>query len=561
MKSFKTAIIAGALALVAVIATVIVLTSGSSGYGLYISSVSGDVVISNAEGTTQAAAETFLATGDALTVNAGGSCTLIYRTRDNYDQNYIVLEPATQVLATGKYTGKSDDELYLNRGSVMVSALNKSKKNIIIRTASASVTTKDAAMRIAYELGEGTTTTLAASFGGSSEIQLYDALGNAVDRDGMKLQSPEVLGEGLSAKVVSSGDVPSFEYLNIKTDLSAYNADTLKELLTISAFHDGMLSFTAAEIKAAYDAAPTEAPADEPEVPEESVTEETTVTTVPETSETEETTIPSEETTVTTTTPAQTTTAYTTTTAATTQAPQTTAQTTSTASGKMITVYVIIDDEITMQEVPYGGNATQPADPVVEGKRFVGWDGSFTNITEETTISAIFEDDASVTTASTSVTFDTTETTTSDSRMFTVTVVVNGNATTQQVAYGGSAVLPAVNIPGYVFMGWDRSPDNITENCTITAILVPDGSTTDTSATTYTVTFVVDGVSYPVTVSAGSSAVAPVSPHHQQQGSDLYRLGHRFQQRYPRPDSYCTFPVIQSFYQSYSSAVPYGAVD
>lgn len=512
MKSFKTAIIAGALALVAVIATVIVLTSGSSGYGLYISSVSGDVVISNAEGTTQAAAETFLATGDALTVNAGGSCTLIYRTRDNYDQNYIVLEPATQVLATGKYTGKSDDELYLNRGSVMVSALNKSKKNIIIRTASASVTTKDAAMRIAYELGEGTTTTLAASFGGASEIQLYDALGNAVDRDGMKLQSPEVLGEGLSAKVVSSGDVPSFEYLNIKTDLSAYNADTLKELLTISAFHDGMLSFTAAEIKAAYDAAPTDAPADEPEVPEESVTEETTVTTVPETSETEETTIPSEETTVTTTTPAQTTTAYTTTTAATTQAPQTTAQTTSTASGKMITVYVIIDDEITMQEVPYGGNATQPADPVVEGKRFVGWDGSFTNITEETTISAIFEDDASVTTASTSVTFDTTETTTSDSRMFTVTVVVNGNATTQQVAYGGSAVLPAVNIPGYVFMGWDRSPDNITENCTITAILVPDGSTTDTSATTYTVTFVVDGVSYPVTVSAGSSAVAPVSP-------------------------------------------------
>ena len=512
MKSFKTAIIAGALALVAVIATVIVLTSGSSGYGLYISSVSGDVVISNAEGTTQAAAETFLATGDALTVNAGGSCTLIYRTRDNYDQNYIVLEPATQVLATGKYTGKSDDELYLNRGSVMVSALNKSKKNIIIRTASASVTTKNAAMRIAYELGEGTTTTLAASFGGTSEIQLYDALGNAVDRDGMKLQSPEVLGEGLSAKVVSSGDVPSFEYLNIKTDLSSYNADTLKELLTISAFHDGMLSFTAAEIKAAYDAAPTEAPADEHEVPEESVTEETTVTTVPETSETEETTIPSEETTVTTTTPAQTTTAYTTTTAATTQAPQTTAQTTSTANGKMITVYVIIDDEITMQEVPYGGNATQPADPVIEGKRFVGWDGSFTNITEETTISAIFEDDASVTTASTSVTFDTTETTTSDSRMFTVTVIVNGQATTQQVAYGGSAVLPAVNIPGYVFMGWDRSPDNITENCTITAILVPDGSTTDTSATTYTVTFVVDGVSYPVTVSAGSSAVAPVSP-------------------------------------------------
>lgn len=523
MKSFKIAIITGALALAAVITTIIVLSTGNTGYGLYISSVSGDVTISNTSDSTTApaAAEGYLKTGDILTVNPGATCTLIYRTRDNYDENYIVLEPSTQVFATGKYTGKSDEELFLNRGSVIVSALKKSKRNVTIRTESASVTTAGAAMRISYLLDEGSNTTLAASFGGSSEIQMFDSQGTPVDRNGVKLMSeaPEILGDGLSAKVIgSSSEVPKFEYLNLPTVLTDYSASVLRELLTVSAFHE--LSFSAADIKAAYDAAPAEGTPDT-EQPEETTTApEASETTVPETTVTE--TESTEETTTVTTTeaPVTTTTVYTTTAYTTTQSPQTTAaETTSTASGKTVTVYIIIDDEILTQEVPYGGNATKPANPVIEGKKFIGWDGSFENITEETTISAIFEEDSEfVTTASTSVTFDTTASDVSE-KMLTVTIVVNGEYSTQQVKYGGSVTLPAVNIPGYIFMGWDRSPDNITEDCTITAILLPDGSAvTDSSTVTYTVTFMVDGVAYPVKVAAGTSAVAPVVPTINSQG-------------------------------------------
>ncbi len=519
MKSFKIAIITGALALAAVIATVIVISTGNTGYGLYISSVSGDVTISNSsDGTnTPASAEGYLKTGDILTVNQGGACTLIYRTRDNYDENYIVLEPSTQIFATGKYTGKSNDELYLNRGSVIVSSLNKSKRNIVIRTESASVTTAGAAMRISYDLGEDSNITLAASFGGSSEIQMFDPQGNPVDRDGIKLmsESPEILGDGLSAKVISSsGNVPKFMYLNLPTVLSDYSANVLRELLTVSAFHE--LAFSAADIKAAYDAAPAE-PSTDMQQPEETVTE-SSVTTVSETASVTETETETEAATTTVTTAETyitTTTAYTTTAYATTTQPaQTTTAAEVTSGSDLITVYIIIDDEIQTQEVPYGGNAVQPADPVIAGKKFIGWDSSFENITEETTISAIFEDDSEyVTTASTEVTFDTSATDISAEKMLTVTISVNGQYSTQQVKYGGSVTLPAVNIPGYVFMGWDRSPDNITEDCTITAILVPDSNAvTDSSTVTYTVTFMVDGMAYPVKVAEGSSAVAPVVP-------------------------------------------------
>ncbi|MCM1524269.1 MAG: InlB B-repeat-containing protein [Ruminococcus sp.] len=518
MNSFKTAIIAGAAALAVLIATIVVVTNGNSAYGLYISSVSGNVTVSNSSDGTNAAAsaDTFLKSGDVLTVNDGASCTVIYRTRDNFDENYVVLEPSTQVFVTGKFTGKSDDELYLNRGAVLVSSLEKAKRNVIVRTENASVTTAEAAVRIEYELGDEHTDTLIASFGGAAKIQMYDAFGNPISRDGTVMQSslPEDLGNGLSAKIVS-GDVPKYDYLNIPTVLEDYKAKVLRELLTVSAFHE--LAFSSADIKAAYDAAPSDetgtADTDTPPVTEQ-ITESVTAVTTPA----EETTETVSET-VTTAVPVQTTAAPRTTTAApatTTVPPATTAppETTTTADDRMITISILIDDEIITQEVPYGGNAVQPDDPVVEGKRFIGWDGSFDNITEEIIISAIFEDDGSLpstTAADTEITF----TVTSDPvNTLTVTVSVNGSITTQQVVYGGSAVLPAVSIPGYIFMGWDRSPDNITENCTITAILVPDSSDSifSSDAKTYTVTFIVDGVPYPVTVTEGSGAVAPVSP-------------------------------------------------
>jgi len=500
MKTYKTAIVTGAIALIAVIATVIILNLGSSGSGLYIAAVSGDVLVSTSDGASEAAAaDAQLSSGDILTVNEGGSARLVYRSKGNSnDENYIVLEPSTQVFVTGEFNGKSDSELFLNRGAVFVSSLNDCSANVTVRTESSAYTTKKAVMRIAYEMGDTQTLTKAVSFGGSSEISLYNSMGEPVDRNGYKLQSesPEILGEGRTA-VVISGDVPSFDSLNVPAALSDYNAATLRELFTASSF--GELAFSADEIKTAYDNAPDDTPAETETTPAET---EMTLPTETETTPTE-TTVPeavTEETTTTTpftTVPQTTTTPYTTTTARpTTTAAQTTttaAQTTTVSETRYVSVYIIIEDEIIAQEVEYGGNASQPSVPEIPGKKFIGWDGDFSNITEETTITAIFEDDPSTTTAVTTApdsddVFTTTSDTAASQQTFTVTISINGQITTQQVAYGESASLPAVNVPGFTFLGWEGDGSYVTSDITITAILVPDPTYDGTSQTTATVT-------------------------------------------------------------------------
>lgn len=539
MKAFKPAIITGTIALIAVIVTIIVITTGNASYGLYISSVSGNVNISNPNSgiSEDAVIDRKLELGDVITVNDGGSCTVIYRTRDNYDENYAVLEPSTQVFVTGEFNSKGDSEIYLNRGAVLVSSLEKAKSNIIVRTENSSVTTKDAAIRVQYETGEDKSTSV-ASFGGNSAIQLYSIVGTPVDRDGNSAELPEYLGSGLCGRIITNGEnVPKFDFLNLPVELNTFKASTLKEVLTISAFHE--LAFSAQDIKAAYDAAPSDAAAPEAQESEtepvvtevtdvieteETVTIPSEIVSVPETDISEETTTATEYTTTTqytttqsytTTTPYTTTQAYTTTTAAQTTAAQTTAETEDDDDdlivdggdddGELIEVYIIIDDEIIVEEVPYGGSATKPADPVVEGKIFKGWDASFDNITGETTISAIFEDVEETTAWTTAAT---TASETTAAKGCTVTFNINGVLTSQTVVYGGSAIPPAVNVPGYTFTGWDRSYNNITGDTIITAILVPDTSLTST----YTVTFIIDGIPYPVSVKAGESAVPPIIP-------------------------------------------------
>ncbi len=523
MRSIKLAIILGVLAVTLVILTIFVVNSGNSEHGLYVSKVSGDVSVTTKDNiTSPAAPETFLSEGAIITVNADSTCTLIYRTSDNIDENYIVLEPATQVFVTNEFDGKNNGELYLNRGSALISAIEKTKNDVIIRTENASFTTESAALKIAYSVGEQTYSEI-ASFGGASQIQLFDTMGNPVDKDGNKGGEPVFLGSGLSGKVISGQSNPTFDYLNIPTDLSKQSRYTLQELITAAAFHD--LAFSTQDFKNAYDAAGTltEQPAQTESAATETAVSDTELTTAPI-----ETTVPetvtNDETTTTTTAPPQTqattTTPYTTTTRATTTTPHVTVvtkpqTTTTTADTRTFPVYIIVEDEIYAQEVPYGQNAEEPAAPYVEGKKFIGWDESFTNITGERTITAIFEDiTPAQTTTATSVTF---------AENYKVTISINGQTTTQTVPHGGTAQLPTVNVAGYSFLGWDKSADNITSDTVITAILVPADSVWQTTAATtnapiYVVTFVVDGIEYPVTVSGGNNATPPVTPTFNNQG-------------------------------------------
>lgn len=529
MQNSKIPLIAGVLAVLAVIVTVVTVTSGGGGSGLYVSEVTGDVSLSRSSDGTSAPLEndTLLRSGDVVTVGTDSRCILTYRSKGNSGNNHAVLEPSTQVFVTGEFDGKGDSEMYLNRGAVIVSAMEEDKHNIILRTENSSITTGEAVVRAEFSVGDSNATAV-ASFGGVSQIQLYDPIGNPVDREGKMGEKGEYLGSGLCGSILSGegGSVPRYDYLNINTELSEYTKTTLRELLAISS--GATLAFTPADIKAAFDAAPDNAGT----MPDESTTTTGTSVSVTEiTLPSETVTEPPADTAETTELPAETTAPPVTTTRATTtatpvtttaapvtttEAPVTTTSVTTTTAadtteeplidddpgdvsggeGEYIDVYIMVDDEIFTQSVPYGGSAEKPADPYVEGKRFVGWDGSFDNITEERTISAMFEDDPSVTT-------------TVEATYHDVTVNINGQLTVQQVQHGGSAQLPAVNVPGYDFAGWDKTGVNITQDETITAILIPQSGGVTAS---YTVTFIIDGASYPVTVQAGQNAVPPYVP-------------------------------------------------
>ena len=489
----------GIAALVVVIITVIAVTSGHIQQRLAVSDVNGNVVITDSNGNSEElAVGRVLMQSDIITVN-DGACTLAYSAKDGADENFVMIAPLSQVFVSDEFDGRGEDELYLNRGSLIVNGLGAKKCGVKVRTDSSSVLTNGSVIRVAYDMteadGEISASTNVASFGGASEIQLYNALGEKVDRNGNIGGAAEPMGTGLSAKVMS-GDPPSFDYLNIPTVLADYDAVTLRDLITISS--TGELSFTAAEIKEAYDALPAETEETEtetetePETETETTTDTTIETTVSETEtepETTEATTEPTTTTVTTTRPSETT-VYTTTTPASTtiKAPETT------ASRDLISVYIIIGDEITEQQVPYGGNAIRPDDPYLDGKTFIGWDDSFENITEERTIIANFEDSAPVLTNSTEsdltfitepdITLPITEQSTDfmfindpnggNAVFHNVTFIVDGMSYNVQVADGQNAVPPVVppqvDSNGQNFLAWDQPLTNVTSDMTVFAV-------------------------------------------------------------------------------------------
>ena len=116
--------------------------------------------------------------------------------------------------------------------------------------------------------------------------------------------------------------------------------------------------------------------------------------------------------------------------------------------------------ELDVQYVQKGKDATAPEEPKRDGYDFTGWDRAFTNIQSDLTVTAQY-------------------------KLHTYSVLfVDGNTDsvidTQYVPYGGSATAPeAPKFEGYVFIGWDKEFNAISENTVVTALyLEGDGIVT-----------------------------------------------------------------------------------
>ncbi len=104
------------------------------------------------------------------------------------------------------------------------------------------------------------------------------------------------------------------------------------------------------------------------------------------------------------------------------------------------------------QQVIHGNNATPPTNPTRSGYTFTGWSGSYTNVTSNRTITALY---------------------TQNTVYYTVTFKDwNGSVLKSQTLESGRNATPPTNPTrsGYTFTGWSGSYTNVTSSRTITAV-------------------------------------------------------------------------------------------
>lgn len=493
-RNYKIPIILGGSAIIVLILTVILVTGGfSSKYGLYISSAYGTVSVTTADNTTAYTAGTQLNEGDIVTVGSNSSCTLAYKGKKNSENNYIVLGADSQAVVMDKFDGKNDSELFIRSGTAVTNFADEDKSSVIIRTADSSITTANSVSKISYYTNEFMSYTDLYTFMGTNKVQLYDSVGNPVN-------NPEMQIEKKWGRIVSENG-PSFEALNLDIDLNELSAFDLKTLITIANIVGDRFPYTPAELKAVYDTKADDSNGISIEQQTEIITQPV-VTEPVDTSDTIQTAAP-----IITTNPPPTETTL----PGQTTKPRPTEATTTKATTTQSNVYhyvtIIIDGEETIQEVRHGSNAEKPADPQIDGLVFVGWDGSFENITEDTIITAMFDEVFG--------NENNNNNNNNNAVVHTVTVVIGDKSTTIQVSHGQSANLPTtLALDGYVFMGWDKDYTNITSDITITAILKKN---------VHTVTFVVENDKFTVEVPHGGDALPTYVPVSDSKGNQFIR--------------------------------------
>lgn len=189
LKQYRLQIILGVAAVVAVILTIALLSSGKNANGLTITAVSGSVSIN---GELESASNgTKLNEGDVVTVGEKGFCTITYKGKKNSENNYMILGQNSQLVITDDFTGKNDGEVFLKKGSLFCNFREADNPAIDIKTANAAVYFAGTVSKVSYEPLDETQQefyTDIFTFMGNSRVQLFDLTGGKVNEPEWLLQ-------------------------------------------------------------------------------------------------------------------------------------------------------------------------------------------------------------------------------------------------------------------------------------------------------------------------------------------------------------------------------------
>jgi len=147
---------------------------------------------------------------------------------------------------------------------------------------------------------------------------------------------------------------------------------------------------------------------------------------------------------------------------------------------------------ISAQVVKEGESATAPENPTIDADaqytyKFVGWDKDFSNITEDTIVTALY---------------------TKTVNKYTVTFKDYDDKIidTQSVEYGKSATAPQEPVrEGYTFSKWDKAFDNVTTDLTVTAVYTKNSTSTEVVTTGKLQVEVSGGSGFTVSVNGGNA--------------------------------------------------------
>ena len=162
-----------------------------------------------------------------------------------------------------------------------------------------------------------------------------------------------------------------------------------------------------------------------------------------------------------------------------------------TENGKLTVTFIGFNGEVLKtQQVFPGESAAAPFAPAVQHHTFKGWDKAFTQVNEDLTVTAVYEENAK----------------------FTVSFYDhNDNLLSQEIVYiGEGATAPSLTLaPHFNFEGWNKDFSNVQSDLDVKAIVVEDAK--------FTVVFLdKDGsVLKSEVVYQGENATAPDAPVHE----------------------------------------------